>query len=173
MQLCWNDRYINIVGKFTEPCDWDNIEGNVNSKIKNCKKFEFDEVVVKLYRSTVQVLNVKSIDEAENIMESKFRHILNNIKITWRIVNNHNEIQIPKEMLNRIESYIKNNSRYRGMIQITPPKSGTTLTEFTRDIYCYRSGTFGIIFNIYHGIGKMSCTTEDYEHKLSEFISLF
>ena len=169
MSLNWNDRYINLVGIFVGSFDWDNISGNTHSKLKNCKKFQLHDVTIKLYRLRVEVLNVESIEEAQDILYS----IIDNIDINWRIVNTHKDIQVPKELLDKIETYIKKNSRRRQVINITPPKSGTTLSEFTRDIFCFKSGKFGVIFNIYHGMGKMSCSDEYYEHKLEEFITLF
>lgn len=172
MSLHWDNHYVNIVGKITSYYDYDCLEGNVFSKQQNCKQYDFDQIVVKLFkpsRSIVEVLNVKSIEHASEILLS----IIPDVTINWKIVNTHKDIIMPTLLLDNILIYVKNNSRRRFVSETLTPTVGAKLKEFTHNVYSYTNGTFGIIFNIHHGIGKMSCRSEDYETKLQEFISIF
>lgn len=173
----WSDKRINLVCKFTDntvPYTLDSFNEQLPQGSKFIK-FEFEDAIVKLYRLTVQILNVKSLEHGINIFKSINIVNVNSIPSTsqWKIVNTHKDIIIPKGLLNNIENYIKCNSKYRPKATIVSPKTGTSLSEYTLHIYCFKSGTFGIIFNIFTGSGKMSCSSGNCEDKLEEFISLF
>lgn len=143
------------------------------------KNLNYGMVCLTVYSVGIKILNVRSIDEAENI--SKFVVDDGNYTgtINWKIVNTHKTIRIPKLLLENIQNFIQPNyMRYVTVQNVPPPNEGTCLRlmSYSRPYrrYIYTGGKFGIIFDILTGKGYMSCSVkEQCESKLQEFITLF